>query len=139
MKKLTKLRETCAYDLKFDLKIKLATVFLIVSLCYTHASTYSQNTKLTLDLQNTSIENVLDEIETLSEFKFLFKRKEIDVTRIVSIKTKKQRISSILKKLFSKGEITYKVLDKQIILTPVRSFPLQNPKQQDRTHRRCGK
>ena len=118
MKKLNKLRETCAYDFKFGLKMKLTTFFLIVSLCYVHASSYSQNTKLTLDLQNTSIENVLDEIEALSEFKFLFKRKEIDVNRIVSIKVRKQRITSILKKLFSERKISYKVLGKQIILTP---------------------
>ena len=118
MKKITKLRGTYAYELKFGLKMKLTTLFLIVSLCYVHASSYSQNTKITLDLKDTSIENVLNEIESLSEFKFLFKRREIDVNRTVSIKARKERIGSILKKLFSKGKINYKVFDKQIILVP---------------------
>ncbi|MEX0315142.1 MAG: STN domain-containing protein, partial [Allomuricauda sp.] len=122
MKKITKLRGTYAYELKFGLKMKLTTLFLIVSLCYVHGSSYSQNTKITLDLKNTSIENVLNEIESRSEFKFLFKRKEIDVNRTVSIRVKKQRISSILRKLFSKGKIDYKVFDKQIILIPASTF-----------------
>ncbi|WP_136465328.1 SusC/RagA family TonB-linked outer membrane protein [Flagellimonas onchidii] len=118
MKKITKLRGTYAYELKFGLKMKLTTLFLIVSLCYVHGSSYSQNTKITLDLKNTSIENVLNEIESLSEFKFLFKRREIDVDRTVSIKVRKQRIGAVLKKMFSEGKIDYKVFDKQIILIP---------------------
>lgn len=79
MKKLIRKRETRAYDLKFDLKTKLTTFLLIVSFCYVQASSYSQNTEVTLDLKNTSIKKVLEEIESNSEFKFLFKRSKIDL------------------------------------------------------------
>ena len=55
---------------KFDLKMKLTTLLIIVSLFKVHANTYSQNKKITLNLKNVTIEQVFDKIESLSDFKF---------------------------------------------------------------------
>ncbi|MEC3906677.1 SusC/RagA family TonB-linked outer membrane protein [Tamlana sp. 2201CG12-4] len=123
MKKITNPWVTFDYKFKFDLKMKLTTLFLMVSLCYVNANSYSQNARITLNLQGVSVNQVLDNIESLSEFKFLFKRKEIDVKRIVSIKVKKQPISSILKNLFEGEQVDYKVFNKQIILNQASNIP----------------
>ena len=97
MKKLSKLRKLNPFQLKFDLKMKLTTFLLIVSLFQIHANdTYGQKTKITLNLENVRLENVLDKIETLTEFKFMYNDKEMDSQRIVSVNANKEGVSSIL-------------------------------------------
>ena len=111
-----KLKGLSLYPLKFDLKMKLSIYLFIITLFQVQANTYSQNTKITLDLENVSIEKVLREIESQTEFKILYNDREVDYTRRVDAKFKKQTISKILKKIFSNTFIVFEVLDKQIIL-----------------------
>lgn len=117
MKKVIRLKKHASFSIKFDLKMKLTTLFLTVSLFQLQATeSYAQKTKVTLTLEKVSIESVLDKIESLSEFKFIYKDKVVDYHKIVSIKAENEKISSILEKLFAGSNIVYSVLDKHIIL-----------------------
>lgn len=119
MKKLTKLGRVTLFQLKFDLKMKLTTFLLIVSLFQIHANnSYGQNTKITLNLENVSLEETLNEIEALSEFKFMYNDKNVDYKKVISINVRNESISKILDKLFSDTSIFYEVLEKQIVLKP---------------------
>jgi len=105
------------YAWKFDLKMKLSTLFLFVSLLTMHANeTYSQNTKLSLDMTEVTVKDVIRKIESLSDFKFLYNRKDVNLNRLVSVKAKKKRVSSILDKVFSNTTTEFKVVNKQIVL-----------------------
>ena len=107
----------CEKLFKFDLKMKLTTLLLIVSIFQIQATdTYSQNTKITLKLDDVTIEDVFKNIEAQSEFTFLFNHKKIDVNRKISINFKEERIAEILKSLFLETDIYFKVRKKQIIL-----------------------
>jgi len=79
---------------------------------------YSQNAKLTLNLKDVPIENVLDEIENQSEFYFLFNYKLVDVERHVDISAENESISTIMASLFDEKEVKYIIVDRQIILSP---------------------
>jgi TonB-linked SusC/RagA family outer membrane protein len=79
--------------------------------------TYSQATKISLDLKECTIEQVLDKIEQESEFYFLFNQKLIDVTRMVDIKAENEPIKDILDDILNGSDIKYAVYDRQIILT----------------------
>jgi len=102
--------------LKFNLKMKLTTILLIVTLFQVQANTYSQNTKISIDLQHATVLNVLNKIERSTEFKFLVDPNEIDLNRIISIKEKKKKIDYILNKIFSSTNVTYSFLNQQIVL-----------------------
>lgn len=102
---------------KFDLKMKLSTLFIFVSLLTMHANeTYSQNTKLSLDMNQVTVKDVIRQIESLSEFKFLYNRNDVNLDRLVSVKGKKKRIYSILDKVFSDTNTEFEVVNKQIVL-----------------------
>lgn len=116
MKKLTKLRYFKRDALKFNLKMKLTTLLLIVTLFQVQANTYSQNTKISIDLKEVTVLNVLDKIEQSTEFKFLVDPNEIDLNRVISIKEKKKKIDFILKKIFASTNVTYSILEQQIVL-----------------------
>ncbi|RAJ09253.1 TonB-linked SusC/RagA family outer membrane protein [Arenibacter echinorum] len=103
---------------KMTLKMKLTTFLLIVSLFKIQANSYSQNTKISLDYDQISINDVFKEIEGKSEFRFLYKNKEIDLGRTIAIHVKKEKIYEILNQLFKDTHIKYEVLDnRQIVLT----------------------
>ena len=63
---------------------------------------YSQNTKISLNLKDASIESVLNKIEEVSEFYFLFNQKLIDVERKVDIVAQEEPIKDILSEIFPK-------------------------------------
>ena len=85
--------------------------------------TYSQVAKVSLDMKNTSLEQVMDEIETQSEFYFIFNQKQIDVNRVVDIQVENKLITDILPELFKGTNVNYAVLDRKILLT---TDPLEN-------------
>ena len=129
MKKEFKVRKYVSCPIKFDLKMKLTTLFLIVSLFQLQANeSYAQKTKVTLALENVSIEKVLEKIESITEFKFIYKDNKVDYQKIVSVNAKREQIEVVLKKLFIGSNIVYKVVNKQIILKPGKAIPVGNGK-----------
>jgi len=118
---------------KLNLKMRLTFILLIVSLFRIEANTYSQSTKVTLDLKNVSVQQVFETIEKKTDFKFLFDTNEVDLNRKVTIREKKQSIDVILAKLFRTTNITHTILDTQIILKlkhqeKVQAIPINNTK-----------
>jgi len=102
---------------KFNLKMKLTTLFLVVSLFQVHANSYAQKNKISLDLENVTILTIFSEIEDISEFRFLFETGPIDLERKISIKVNNKKIVDILVLLFEGTNVDYKIRDRQIILT----------------------
>lgn len=98
------------------MKLMVFMLFLSVGLLRA-TGTYGQITSLTLEARNETVQQVLDKIEAQSEFSFFYNNKQVNVDRLVSINTKNQNVFSILNKLFDGTDVTYKVLDKSIILS----------------------
>jgi TonB-linked SusC/RagA family outer membrane protein len=103
--------------IKFDLKMKLSALFIFIALFSTYGNnTYSQKTKISLDLNNVSLERLIDEIESKTEFRFVYKIKDIQLERKISVKAQKEPVSSILNRVFSNSINTYNVIGKQIFI-----------------------
>lgn len=96
--------------------MKLTLLILFVSLVHVSASVYSQQTKLNVSLQNTSVREVLKLIEDQSEFYFLYKNEDIDVNRKVSLDIKDGSVEYLLDQVFKGTGVTYRIADRQIVL-----------------------
>ena len=104
--------------IKLNLKMRLTILFMVVSLIQMNAeNSYSQNVKITINLNNVDVSTVLDEIENLTDFSIYYRDSQIDLTRKVSINVKKERIKNILEFLFSNTNVDYQLIDNNIILT----------------------
>ena len=103
---------------KISLKMRLTTLLLIVSLFQIQANTYSQNTKISLDLKNVTVLDVLQKIESKTDFNFFYNNKDFDLKRRVTAQVKKKSINYILDKLFKNSAVLHSVTDKQIVLYP---------------------
>lgn len=120
MKKNEPLRELLYHSLKKTLLImRIAIILLLAGFLQTRANNaYSQKTKLSMDLSNTELVNVLDRIENQTEFFFLYNEKLIDANRKVTINVKDQGIEDVLKSLFAGTDVGYSIVDRKIILSP---------------------
>ncbi len=104
---------------KFDLKMKFSLLFFIISLFQLQASSgYAQKTKIDLNMRGASVLEIIEAIESKTEFKFFYSKEELDLDRELYLYANKQRIGKVLKKLFPDGSINYRIIDKQIVLTP---------------------
>ncbi|HEY3369908.1 MAG TPA: SusC/RagA family TonB-linked outer membrane protein [Prolixibacteraceae bacterium] len=98
--------------------MKLIFFLILVTLSQLLAiHTYSQNTRITLTLKNTPIQNVLEEIEKNSTFLFMYDATKVNVLQKVDISCNRKSISKILNKMFINTGITYSVNNQIIALT----------------------
>lgn len=100
---------------------RLIFILLFGFFCAT-TNIYAQDTQITLSARNTPVREVLKMIEAKSDYHFAYNNKLIDVTRKVDVIATNEKISDILKKIFVNTDITFKVLDHQIILASAKEM-----------------
>ncbi len=106
-------------DRKLLTIMKLTLFFLFVFLLPVWGeSAYSQSARISLDLSNVSVEECLNAIEQKSEYYFMYNGKLVDVSRKISVKEKDASIKDVLSVLFGNTNVSYQIIDRQIILAP---------------------
>ena len=137
MKKKFRLTRGCEKNVhlrKIWMTMKLTAFLFFLGITHMMASeAYSQTTKMTLQLKNVAVKQVLAQIEDKSEFFFLYNSKLVDVNRSVDVDAKDQKIDKILDNLFNETDVVYTVVDRQIVLTnkaDQAGFMLQSGQQQ---------
>lgn len=110
-------RPESAPTLKKILTIMRLTAFvLIVFSLNISATVYSQKTKLSLEVNNKSIKEVLFQIENQTEFRFIFESGKVDLNKKVSIQAKEQTVEAILDNIFEHEGIHYEITENNLIL-----------------------
>ena len=93
---------------KIWMTMKLTMVLFFLAVTRLMASeAYSQITKMTLQVKDARVREVLSEIEENSEFFFLYNSKLIDVDRKVSLDVNDQKIDEVLSDLFHGTNVLY--------------------------------
>lgn len=113
---------------KYDLKMRLSTLFLLAALFTMQANdTYGQRTNITLKLVNVSVGQLIDEIENRTEFEFVYKLEDVDLKRIVSIEAKKEKITDVLNKIFLKTKTGFNLNNRRVYLVKRKEPNIANP------------
>jgi len=98
--------------------MKLTSLFILLSVMSVFAgNTYSQTKTVDLNMEKTTIKEVLSRIEDQSNFIFMFSNDVVDVNKKVSIKVHGQKIESVLNKLFDGMGINYTRNGRIIVLS----------------------
>ena len=116
MKKPSMSKGLLSWRLNYDLKMKLSLLFFLTISFLMQANSYSQKTMISITKENSTVREVLDEIENISEFKFLFNTKTVDLNRQVTIKFESAPIDRILNNLFGDQNVSYEINDRKILL-----------------------
>ncbi|MCM0721715.1 TonB-dependent receptor [Parabacteroides sp. W1-Q-101] len=80
------------------------------------ASTYAEQTTLTVRMNNRTVKDVFSYIEKNSEFIFVYHGSNINLNRRVNVDVDNQTVETILKNMFAGTDIEYIINDRQIIV-----------------------
>ncbi len=92
-----------------------AILVSVVQIFATNAQ--AQQTRLSLNLKNTSIRSVFGQIENQTDFYFIYNAKAIDVEKEVSIDVENESIPEILDEIFEGTNVSYKIDKRQIAIS----------------------
>lgn len=106
----------CQIPKKFMRVMKL-TVFLIIALTLQVSATgFSQNSRLSINLKNSSVKEILSQIEEQTGYRFIYNNETINLDRKVDLQVDNKKVEDILDMLFSGEGIKYSITEKNLIL-----------------------
>ena len=96
--------------------MKITTLFSLGVACCISASTYAQSYKVSVNKQNSSIIEVLKEIEKNSEFTFFFNDNRVDANKKVSVDLKDATLEEVLNQILRNSGYEYRIIDRQVLI-----------------------
>ena len=80
-------------------------------------NTYAQTTAVSLHVENQTVGDVLQQIESKTEFSFFYNNRHVDLNRRVSVSMNETNIFKILDAVFDGTDVVYQVVDNRIVLS----------------------
>lgn len=105
----------CGKILKIMKLTFLLMLFAVFEVFATDAT--AQNEKVSIQQAETSVREVLKEIEAQSDYSFFFNESLINVERKVTVSIKNETIQQALDKLFEGTGVVYRLIDDNVILS----------------------
>ncbi|MGV8139779.1 MAG: TonB-dependent receptor [Mangrovibacterium sp.] len=96
--------------------MKLLFLFLLSGLVQVSANSYSQSSRLNLELQNVEIREVLQSIESQSKFRFAYSSEYVNLDQRVNVSIRDKNITETLQHLFEGTGIRFEIQDRLIML-----------------------
>ncbi len=97
--------------------MRLSLFFFLAGTFTVLGESYSQGTRLSLNLDKVTIKQVFNEIERNSEFIIVYSDDILDVSEEVSMQVKDSPVERILDQLFASSPVGYQIKDRQIVIT----------------------
>lgn len=104
------------YSLLSNFKFKLSLLFVVAIVLQAYPNHIYSQKKVTFNFENVPIKEVLNEIKSQTDYKFLYRSGDIDVDKNVTIAANGETTPVILERLFRNSSIDYTILEKQIVL-----------------------
>ena len=98
------------------MKITLFLLLFVTFQAYSHA-TYSQSAKISIPRSTLKVSELLTQIESQTDYLFVYNKKTVDVKRVVNVAANNQSVSEILDRAFEGTGIHY-VMEGNILCIP---------------------
>ncbi len=127
MKKLSFPARRSNQNMLFKLLIimKLSLMFVLLAVLQTNAGVFAQGT-VTLNMRQVEIQKVLNKIEKEGEFRFLYNYDLNSLKKKVDADFKESPIKDVLDKIFANSDLTYKMLENNLIVIMSSTQVMQN-------------
>lgn len=98
--------------------LMMSSFFFYIMCCFQLISfTGLAQNNITLDVENGSLESIIEEIEEQTAYSFVYNNDVIDIQQKISIKLIDKGVQNTLDKLFEKSEISFTIQNNLIILS----------------------
>ena len=98
--------------------MRLLFALIFLTLMQVSASTYSQNTRLSLKLENAGFTELFSRIKQQSEFTFVYNVDDVERLGNISCEFQESTVEQILDQCLKSTGMTYEVRDKVVVLAP---------------------
>ncbi|RKD88189.1 TonB-linked SusC/RagA family outer membrane protein [Mangrovibacterium diazotrophicum] len=96
--------------------MKLTTLFMLLFILHVSASVYSQTGRLSVVMHNKTMKEVLQAIESQSDYRFIYTNETLSLDRKVNIDLDNSNVTDVLDELFRGEGIDYTITDKKLII-----------------------
>lgn len=101
---------------KLSLIMRLSLILILAAVFNATASVYSQSVRVDLKLKNATLEEVFQAIQDQSEFDFFYKNEILSSQKSISKTFNNAKIEEVLDNVLEGTGLTYRVLDKDIVV-----------------------
>ncbi|WP_292271285.1 SusC/RagA family TonB-linked outer membrane protein [Butyricimonas sp.] len=101
---------------KWMMMMKFVFIFLICSLVQVQAAVYSQQSKVSVELKNVTLEKVFQELERQTGYSFLYNHRVIEVRGKVSVQVVDKELGVVLDDLLTKLGLGFTFDDNLVII-----------------------
>lgn len=103
------------------LVVLVMCLFSIITMTTLSSNLAAQSRKISLDLKNSTVQNVIEQIESKTDYLFIYSKTDISSLKKVSVQIKDKPVYTILDKIFEGTDISYKTEGRNIVLTKVKA------------------
>lgn len=107
------------FVLKWMMKMKIVFIFLICSLMQVQAAVCARQSRVSIELKNVTLEEVLWELERQTGYSFLYNHKEVETRSNVSVSAENQELEAVLKDLLPRLGMSFSFDDNLVIIKVV--------------------
>jgi len=102
------------------LKIKFTVFLLFIGMLSVSAKTYSQNTRVDLNLQHATLSELFEEIQKQTDYLIFYRDKLLrkEIKKTVHFDVKNMPVAEVLKQALYETGLTYAIRGRQIVITP---------------------
>lgn len=111
------MKKNLTTKLHYIMRLLLAFLISYLSVGQINAETV-QNPRINLEIKNGTVKEVLEEIESKTDYYFFYNARLVNVDRKVSISANGVDVFSVLDEIFKGTDIDYSVIDNHIVLSP---------------------
>ena len=113
--------KTISYSNNSFIKTMRISVLLFLTFNLTVANSFSQN-KVTLKVKNANVSQVLDEIEAITDYMFIYQLDVYDFNKMISLNVKNETIKKVLDMIFE-NQLEYEVIENKVLLKAKEKIP----------------
>lgn len=96
--------------------MKLTTILSFVTLLQAATTTFSQSAGISISMEDASVDEILNNIENQSDFKFFYQNEQIDGNRKVTVNAKNADIEELIEQVFDNENIKYRILENNLVV-----------------------
>src|SRR3954470_9324061 len=109
-------RSSSAMAYKVLLMTKLTFVLILATYMEVSAKVFAQESKITISVENVSLDKALKVIESKSKYKFFYSNNLFPTDKKITLKAQDITVAAVLKQILSNTSFSYKLLNDNLIV-----------------------
>ena len=120
------------YVLKFLKVMRLGIYLLLLTTFVVNANVFSQQTRVTLDIKQRSVSEIISELRQVFDYRFLFKGEDLEKCGKKDLKVKNAGVEEVMNQLLQGTGLTWRLEDNVILIKATPQLEMVKVKDEDK-------